>query len=331
MSLHLHGLGHAHPPNEITNRFLEELDIGTSDAWILERVGIRARRTVLPLAYIRETRNRDLRAAVEAAELTNAELAARAARLALERAGIGPADVGLVVSGSSAPDSLCPAEACTIAAELGIEAPAFDLNSACSSFGAGLHALACMRPETLPRFVLLVAVDTFTKVTDYTDRATAVLWGDGAAAAVLSPGEPGRARVLGTEVASDPSGWAKVRVPRTAHFFQDGRAVQMFVIRRTQQGYEALRREHGRPERRLHMVGHQANLRALQSVCGRAGIPPELHHANVELFGNTGCPGAPSVVSQAWEKWETRDDVALVVVGGGLTWARALLRFGGDS
>jgi 3-oxoacyl-[acyl-carrier-protein] synthase-3 len=329
VTLFLHGLGHSHPPNEITNRFLEELDIGTSEEWILERVGIRARRTVLPLDYIRETRNRDLRAAPEAAEVPNAELAARAARLAMERAGVGPGDVGLVLCGSSAPDSLCPAEACSVAAALGVDAPAWDVNSACSSFGVGLHTVACMRPEAAPRFVLVVAVDAFTKVTDYTDRATAVLWGDGAAAAVVSPSEPGRARVLGTHVASDPKGWEKVRVPRTRHFHQDGRAVQMFVIRRTQEGYEALRSAHGEPDRPLHFVGHQANLRALQTVCARAGIPAERHHGNVELFGNTGCPGGPSVVSQAWEKWEARDDVALVVVGGGLTWARTLLRFDG--
>jgi len=327
VSLFLHGLGHAHPPNEISNRFLEELDLGTSDTWSVERVGIRSRRTVLPLDYIRATRNRDLRAAVEAAEVSNAELGARAARLALERAGLAPADVGLLISGSSAPDSLCPAEACTLAAALGVDAPAFDVNSACSSFAVGLHTVASTRPEALPRFALVVAVDAFTKVTDYTDRATAVLWGDGAAAAVVSPTEPGLGRVLGTSVASDPRGWDKVRVPRTGHFFQDGRAVQMFAIKRTQEGYEALREGYGEPDRRLHLVGHQANLRALQSVCERAGIPAELHHSNVELFGNTGCPGAPSVASMAWEKWEPQDDVALVTVGGGLTWARALLRF----
>lgn len=329
MSLFLHGLGHAHPPNEITNRFLEELDIGTSESWILERVGIRARRTVLPLDYIRETRNRDLRAAPEAAEIGNAELAARAARLAMERAGIGPGDVGLVLSGSSAPDSLCPAEACSIAAALGVDAPAWDLNSACSSFGVGMHTLASMRSEALPRFALLVSVDAFTKVTDYTDRGTAVLWGDGAAAAVVSPTEPGCARVLGTHVASDPKGWKKVRVPRTRHFFQEGRAVQMFVIRRTQGAFEALRAGFGEPGRRMHLVAHQANLRALQTVAQRVGLPPECHHTNVELFGNTGCPGAPSVASQAWEKWEPRDDVAVIGVGGGLTWARTLLRFDG--
>ena len=99
MTLHLHGLGHFHPTNEITNRFLEELDIGTSDEWIMERVGIRSRRTTLPLDYIRATRNADTRAGLEAADVTNPQMAAHAARMAIERAGIEPSQIGMVVSG----------------------------------------------------------------------------------------------------------------------------------------------------------------------------------------------------------------------------------------
>ena len=91
MSLNLLGLGHYNPANEITNRFLEDLDIGTNDEWILERTGIRSRRTVLPLDYIRETRNADPRAAIEAADISNAQLGARAARMALDRAGVSVA------------------------------------------------------------------------------------------------------------------------------------------------------------------------------------------------------------------------------------------------
>ena len=90
MTIHLHGVGHFHPPNEITNKFLEELDIGTDDAWILERVGIRSRRTVMPLDYIMETRNREPRAALEAAVVSGPEMGAHAARMAIERAGLTP-------------------------------------------------------------------------------------------------------------------------------------------------------------------------------------------------------------------------------------------------
>ncbi len=145
MTLYLHGLGHFHPENEITNAFLNELDIGTSEAWILERVGIRSRRTTLPLDYIRTTRNRDPRGAQEAALYTHAEAGRRAADMALERAGITAADVGMVIAGSSVTDTATPAEACNIARALGIEAPAFDVNSACTSFFAHLHLVALMR------------------------------------------------------------------------------------------------------------------------------------------------------------------------------------------
>ncbi len=333
MTLHLHGLGHFHPENEITNKFLEDLDIGTNNEWIVERVGIRARRTALPLDYIRSTRNRDLRAAPEAALYTNAQLGARAAELALARAGIDRSRIGLVISGSSAPGVVCPAEAAFVARELGIEVPCFDLNSACTTFLAQLYHLSLMNPELLPDFVLIVQSEELTSVVDYSDRNTAVLFGDAAAAAVVSLRVPDRARVVCVNAQSSPAGADKVLVPRAGYFRQDGRAVQMFAIKRTREGYERLvetRRDDPEAEARpLHFVGHQANLRVLEQVCERCEIPPALHHANVELHGNTGGASAPSVLSMEWEKWQRHDDVAVSVVGGGLTWARALIRFGG--
>jgi 3-oxoacyl-[acyl-carrier-protein] synthase-3 len=333
--LHLHGLGHFHPENEISNKLLEELEIGTNNEWIFERVGIRARRTVLPLDYIRTTKNRDVRAAGEAAVYTNAQLGARAAELALARAGIDRSRIGMVLSGSSAPRVVCPAEAAFVAKQLGIEVPAFDLNSACTTFLAHLYHLSLMNPERLPDFVLIVQAETLTTAVDYADRNTAVLFGDGAAAAVVSLRVPGRARVLHVNLQSSPAGADKVLIPRTGYFVQDGRAVQMFAIKRTREGYERIveaRRDDPEAEARtVHFVGHQANLRVLEQVCERCGIPPERHHANVELHGNTGGASAPSVLSMEWEKWQPHDDVAVSVVGGGLTWARALVRFGGAS
>ena len=335
MTLHLHGLGHFHPENEISNKLLEELDIGTNNEWIVERVGIRARRTVLPLDYIRATKNADVRAAAEAAVYTNAQIGARAAELAIARAGIERSRIGLVLSGSSAPRVLCPAEAAFVAKELGLEVPAFDLNSACTTFLAQLYHLSLMDPERVPDFVLIVQTETLTTAVDYADRNTAVLFGDAAAAAVVSLRIPGRARVLYVSAQSSPAGAEKVLITRTGYFQQDGRAVQMFAIKRTREGYERIveaRRDDpeadGRP---LHFVGHQANLRVLEQVCERCAIPAALHHANVELYGNTGGASAPSVLSMDWEKWQPHDDVAVSVVGGGLTWARALLRFAGTS
>jgi 3-oxoacyl-[acyl-carrier-protein] synthase-3 len=331
VTLHFHGLGHFHPEIEISNRFLEELDIGTTEAWIVERVGIRSRRTTLPLDYIRETRNRDVRAGADAALYDTAEMGCRAARHALARAGIEVGDVGLVLSGSCATDFTTPAEASEIAGRLGIRAPGLDVHSACTSFVGHVKVLEMMRPEALPDFVLLVVQDAMTRLANYDDRATAVLFGDAAAAAVVSPRIPGRAVALTPELHSDPSGHRKVAARRGGFFRQDGRAVQMFAIKKTLEQLQRLQREHEEPGRPFHFIGHQANLRVLNAVCERAGIPPERHHRSVELFGNTGAPSSASVLSMEWEKLEPRDDVALVGVGAGLAWGGFLLRFGADA
>lgn len=328
MTLYLHGIGHFHPEHEITNRFLEELDIGSDAAWVVERVGIHSRRTVMPLDYIRTTRNVDPRAAQEVATYDNAELGVRAARMALERAGIAASDVGWVVAGGSAPDTASPAEACNVAGRLGIEAPSFDVNSACTSFFVGVHLLASMRPEALPRFVLLVVPEALTKTVDYRDRATAVLWGDGAVAAVLSATEPARATITGTTVMSQPSGSDKVVIPRQGFFRQDGSAVQKFAIKRMTECLRALREKHSDASRKFGFVGHQANLRMLESVCRHCAISDDRHFRNVERFGNTAGAGAPSVISQRWAEWTASDEIGVVGVGAGLTWSGHVLRFG---
>jgi len=233
--LYIHGLGHFHPENVITNRFLEELDIGSSEEWILERVGIRTRRTALPLEYIKETKNRDLRAAMEACLYTNAQTGGRAARLALERAGLKPEDIGMVISGSSASDYITPAEAATVAAEIGIDVPCFDLNSACSTFGMQMKFLSDMKPEALPPYVLIVNPENVTRVIDYSDRRAAPLFGDGTSAAVVSASVPSKMVCEAFFCDSNPSSWDKVRVPRVGHFDQEGSAVQGFAIRKTTQ------------------------------------------------------------------------------------------------
>lgn len=327
MTIWLHGLGHWNPTNVIDNGFLESLDIGTTDDWIVDRVGIRTRRTVLPLDYIRTTRNRDPRAAQEASLETNAEMGHRAARIAIERAGIAVSEIGMVIAGGSTPDTVCPAEACNVASALGLEAPSFDVTSACTSFLALLYVLELADPAKLPDFVLLVAPEGFTRIVDYTDRSSAVLFGDGAAAAVVSKRVRGRAEIVGADLRSSPVGHDKVTIPRTGHFRQDGRAVQMFAIRKSAGEIERLRSAYACDERAFHFIGHQANLRMLEAVCRQCGIPRELHHSNVERFGNTGAASGPSVLSAMWEELGPNDDVALAGVGSGLTWASTLVRF----
>jgi 3-oxoacyl-[acyl-carrier-protein] synthase-3 len=328
LTVFLHGLGHFHPENQITNQFLEDLDIGTDDKWIMERVGIQSRRTVLPLDYIRETKNVDVRAGFEAQLYSNAEVGKRAAELAIQRAGIDASDIGMVIAGSSCSDTTSPAEACNVANLLNMEVPSFDVNSACTSFHTPLYLLSMMQVDKLPPYILLVVPDTLTRAVDYRDRSSAVLWGDAAGAAVISTQVEGVAEILGNTLESSPAGNDKVVVPRVSHFHQEGRTVQMFAIKKTIRCYQRLLENHQQPERPFHFVGHQANLRMLESVCDKCEIPPELHHSNVEQFGNTAGAGSASVISQNWDKWTAEDDLAVVGVGSGLTWSSYVMRFG---
>jgi 3-oxoacyl-[acyl-carrier-protein] synthase III len=326
--LYLHGFGHFHPENEIDNAFLESLDIGTNDQWIVERVGIKSRRTVLPLDYIRATKNRDLRAAPEAALYSNAETGRRAGLMAIERAGLQPADVGMVVAGSCSPDTCIPSEASRIARALGLAVPAIDINAACSTFGAHLHFLDKMG-AALPDHVLIVQPENATRVVDFSDRSTAVLFGDATSAAVVSARVPARARAVYTTFDTDPSGCDEVTIPRLGYFRQNGSAVQKFAIKKMGALLKDIEaRLEGRRERLVY-VGHQANLTMLESVCRRAGVPPERHFSNVERFGNQCAAGAPTVLSQSWDRFQPGDVAAVAVVGSGLSWSSVQIEFGG--
>lgn len=322
--LHVLGLGHWHPDAVIDNAFLEGLGIETNDEWILERVGIRTRRTVLNLDYIRTTGNADPMQAGAASSATNAQAGAAAARMALERAGITPDQIGLVVAGGCSPQYAIPAEAAQVAAELGISAPAYDISSACSSFAAQVHNLANAKPESLPDYILIVQIEITTRTVDYRDRASCVLWGDGASAAVLSVRKPGRFQVLATALHSDPAGWDKVVIPAGRHFQQNGPAVQAFGIRKGTDTWKELLPSfsHSTP----YYIGHQANYRMLCSICERSGIAEDRHLHNVQDFGNQGAAGAPAVLSQNWDRFSPGEEVGLVVVGSGLTWGGVALR-----
>ncbi len=326
--LFIHGIGHFHPENRIDNRFLESLGIGTTDEWIRERVGIESRRTVLSLDYLRETKNKNPTGNHRFASYTNAETAAKAAQMALSRAGITASQVGLVIAGGCTPQYTTPAEACTIAAQLGIQCPAFDLNSACSSFAVQLHSLGMMREEALPEYVLVVNVENNTRWIDYEDKSSAVLWGDASTAAVISARHASRWKIRHTVFGSDPAEWGKVSIPPGEHFRQDGGAVHGFAIKRSVAVLSELRAHVTGAPGSLYYVGHQANLRMLQAVCARAEIPPERHLFNIDKFGNCGAAGAPSVLSQNWDRLTDGDEVAVAVVGAGLSWGGLLLQVG---
>lgn len=325
--LHVHAVGHFHPPNVIDNAFLEALDIGTTEEWITSRVGIRSRRTVLPLDYIKSTKNRDLRAAVEAAEYSNARTGALAAEVAMNRAGVTPSQIGMVVAGGCSPDFCIPAEASAIARELGIDAPALDMHAACSTFGAQLHFLSHMGPA-LPEFVLCVVPENTSRIVDYSDRSSAILFGDATAAAVVSTRHPGRARVVHTDFGGAPEGALDVTIPRTGFFAQNGSKVQKFAIKRMTELFIGCRsRVPAEDASKLVYVGHQANLTMLEAVARRCELEEGRHWFNIDEFGNQAAAGAATVLSQHWESVQSGERVAVVVVGSGLSWSSALFEF----
>ena len=319
-------MGHFHPENIISNKFLEDLDIGTNSEWIMERVGIQNRRTVLPLDYIRQTKNVNTMESFPIRQYKNYQMGAAAARMALERAGLKPQDIGLVIAGSSSPDNISPAEASAMAADLGIEALCFDMNSSCSTFGMHVNFLLRMQPDTLPPYVLLIGAESPTRAINYSDRNSAVLFGDGAIAAVVSTKVPARANFVSGGFDSRPSGWRKVGIDGDWTFHQDGNAVQGYAIRTTTDCLKLLQDQYETEARRFIFIAHQANYMMLKTVCERRGIKPENHWYNVDQFGNVGCCGAPSALSMNWDKIQPGDNIAMVIVGAGLAWAYAMLK-----
>ena len=318
--MYLHAIGHFHPDTVLDNQFLTSLDIGVDAKWIEDRVGIIERRTTLPLDYLRQTRNQQPRAAAEAAHTSATQMAVGATQMALQRAGLEASQIGMIISGGCSPEMQIPADASRIAHALGIGATCFDLHSACSSFASQIHVLDMMRPEALPDFVLVVNSEAFTHTIDYTDRRQAILFGDAASAAIVSSRVPAPATITHTSFASDPAGQQHVTIPTGGHFAQEGHAVQVFAIKTTTDIVRGLQVSLPPQEsRRKVFIGHQANLRMLENVCKRTGIPLEDHFANVAYYGNAGAAGAPTVLSQRWD--ELRNTIILVaVVGSGLAW-----------
>ena len=190
--LNILGVGSAHPKHELPNAFLENLGIESTASWIVEKIGISTRRTVLPLSYIQETHNRDPREAVRVASHTPTDLGAEAALAALKRAGIKARQVGMIICNGCTPLQTAPVEAQRLAAALKIEGPAFDVFTACPAFALHLDFLRNFREEELPDYVLCVSTATLTQVVDYKNRSDSAIWGDGAAAWVVSAKHPGK-------------------------------------------------------------------------------------------------------------------------------------------
>lgn len=326
--LYLHGIGHFHPETVIDNAFLESLDMGTNNDWIIQRTGIKTRRSVLSLEYLRNTKNKDISQAVSQAQYDAAATAAPAVEMALARAGLQSQDVGMVIAGGCSPECSLPANAALIADSLGIKAECLDVQSACSTFIMQLHLLNRMKVDALPDYILCVIPENWTKTIDYSDRRTAVLIGDATVATIVSLRKPSKYKVTYTTMESDPSGWDKVMTPTGGYFHQKGSAVQKFAIKKTLATIDHLLNNAGFNSQQDYFISHQANLRMLESVCRLAAISNERHWHNVEKYGNCGAAGAPSVLSQHWSDLQPFMRLGMVVVGAGLTWGGLMLEVG---
>jgi len=202
----------------------------------------------------------------------------------------------------------------------------FAMNSACSSFGMQINYLLRMKPEALPPYILITEAESITKTVNYADRSMAVLFGDGAAAAIVSTTIPSRAAFVCSDFESRPSAWEKVGIAGDWRFYQDGNAVQGFAIRATTEAVKLLQRDYRAKAKRFIFIGHQANLSMLNTVCERTGIDSAHHWYNVDNYGNTGCASAPGVLSMHWDDLKNGDYIAMVIVGAGLSWAHLMLR-----
>lgn len=319
--LYIHGIGHFHPDNVLDNAFFEGLDIGTNDEWIVERVGIHTRRTVLDLDYIKQTKNLDIKETSNNVKYTLAQTAIPAVEMALKRANLTLDKIGMVLASTCSQECALPATACLIGAELGItNVPCIDVNSACSSFASQIHLANAMSADASPEYILLIQAENWTRTVDYSDRKTSVLVGDATVATIVSTKHVAPMQVNQTFIESDPINWKKVSIPSFEHFTQDGPAVQKFAIKKTIATFKKLQESTDYSMADNYFISHQANLTMLNSVCSKLGITSDNHLYNVDRFGNCAAAGAPSVLSENWDRFEAGNKLTVVVVGAGLTW-----------
>ena len=322
--LHILGMGYCHPSTVIDNQFLEDLDVGTNAQWIIEKIGIQTRLSTLPLDYIRETRNQDPREALKVASMTPTDMGQRAALMALQNAGIKPEQIGLIIANCCTPVQTAPSEAQRIGKALDIVCPAFDIFTACLVFALHIDVLSSYKEEKLPEYVLCVSTAALTQNVNYNDRSDGAIWGDGAAAWVVSTRHEGRLKVLESFYASDPTRCQAVVVDRYGHFHQDGRAVRDFSVRQTVRLIKSIEERHPIDWTRDIFIGHQANATMLQQITNNREIPDTNHWHNVTTVGNQAGAGAPAVLAQHWDFIQPGQRIVVAVVGAGLSWGSIL-------
>jgi 3-oxoacyl-[acyl-carrier-protein] synthase-3 len=320
------GWGMAVPERVMTNADLERM-VNTSDEWIQTRTGIRERRVVGP------------------GESTST-LSTAAGRRALERSGLAPTDIDLIILATCTPDRPFPATACTVQANLEIpRAAAFDVAAACSGFVYGLSVATSMIQSGAARNVLFIAADIFTHYINWNDRNTCVLFGDGAGAVVLQPSDEPYGQlssVLGASgkdedlMAVDVGG---TRIPATPelleqgrkYVYMNGREIFKLAVRgMSDSSLEALAAAGISKDDIALVLPHQANLRIIDATARRLDVPMERVFVNLDRYGNTSAATIPIALAEAVDQGRIQngDYVLLTAFGGGLTWASAVIRWG---
>ncbi|HEU4950263.1 MAG TPA: beta-ketoacyl-ACP synthase III [Candidatus Deferrimicrobiaceae bacterium] len=318
------GLGMYAPQKELTNFDLEKM-VDTSDTWITERTGIRSRHIAEP-------------------GTANSDLCVEAARRALDDAGVDAADLDLVIVGTITPDMPFPSSACFLQAKIGAtRAYAMDLSAACSGFVYSLSVADALIRAGRAKKALVVGSEILSSMVDYTDRSTCILFGDGAGATVLSECPEGEG-VLSCHLHSDGNLWQLIQCPGggTVNPFSPEMMEQRLhsirmagnetfkhaVLKMVEVSREALDRNGVGIDDVKLFIPHQANLRIIQVVGKRLGIPGERVFVDLERYGNTSAASIPIALAEAKEqgRFAPGDLVLAVAFGGGLTWASALMR-----
>ena len=321
------GWGMYVPERVLTNQDLARL-IDTSDEWIFSRTGIRERHIV-----------------VDERE-TTASMALRAARAALRVADINPHEIALVIVATATPEYSFPSTASLVQDALGaVNAGAFDLSAGCSGFIYALSLATDVIRAGSAEHVLVIGSETLSRITDWTDRNTCVLFGDGAGAVVLSAHNE-RCGVLASSLGSDGSGAELLMVPAGgshmpashesissgSHYIKmSGREVFRFATTVIPKATEAVVRKAGWQLADLaQVIPHQANMRIIDSAVKRLGLPPERFFVNLDRYGNTSAASIPIALCEAIAggRIKAGDKLVLVAFGAGLTWAAAAVEWG---
>ncbi|MFQ5913044.1 MAG: beta-ketoacyl-ACP synthase III [Nitrospinota bacterium] len=318
------GTGSFIPDEVITNNDLEKI-VDTSDEWILTRTGISERRKAKP-------------------DMATSDMAVPAARQALEAAGVSPEELDLIIVATITPDTYCPSAACWVQYHLGAKrAFAFDINAACSGFVYGLAVADQFIRSGSAKRILFVGAEIMTRVVNWQDRSTCVLWGDGAGAVVVVPAEDGRG-ILSSHLHSDgkngktllmAGGGSRVTpitretVDRDLHTLKmNGQdtfklAVRAFIDVCT----EALEHNALTPGDIDLFIPHQANIRIIDAVAKRLNVPTEKILVTIHKHGNTSSASIPIALDEAVREGrvQTGDTLLLAAFGGGLTWGATAL------